>query len=57
MFTFRQQKLNSTQVTLTGGHHQKGSALLVTDVNVSTMLQQQLSDLSNRQKIEQVFNR
>lgn len=50
MFTFRQQKLNSTQVTLAGSHHEQRSTLLVADVNVSTMLQQQLCNLKNDQK-------
>lgn len=48
--TFREQKLHSAQVTLAGGHHEKGPALLVTDVNVGAVLQQQLRNLRSREK-------
>lgn len=43
--TFRKQKLHGTEVTLAGGHHQQGPALLVAHVNISTVLQQLLRDL------------
>lgn len=48
--TFRKQKLYSTEVTLAGGHHQQGPALLVAHVNISTMLQQLLCNLKTRPK-------
>lgn len=43
--TFRKQKLYSAQVALAGSYHEQGPALLVTDVYISTMLQQQLCNL------------
>lgn len=48
--TFREQELHGAQVTLAGGHHEKGPALLVADVNVGAVLQQQLRDLRSREK-------
>lgn len=48
--TFRKQELHSTEVTLAGGHHQQGPALLVAHVNISTVLQQLLRDLETRPK-------
>lgn len=48
--TFRKQKFYSTEVTLAGGHHQQGPALLVAHINISTMLQQLLRDLKTRPK-------
>lgn len=48
--TFTKQKVYSAEVTLAGGHHQQGPALLVTHVNISTMLQQLLCNLKTRPK-------
>lgn len=48
--TFRKQELYSTEVTLAGGHHQQGPALLVAHVNIGTVLQQLLRDLETRPK-------
>lgn len=48
--TFRKQELHSAEVTLAGGHHQQGPALLVAHVNISTVLQQLLRDLETRPK-------
>lgn len=48
--TFRKQELHSTEVTLAGGHHQQGPALLVAHVNISAVLQQLLRDLETRPK-------
>lgn len=48
--TFREQELHGAQVTLAGGHHEKGPALLVADVDVGAVLQQQLRDLRGREK-------
>lgn len=46
--TFGEQKLHSTEVTLTGGHHQQGPALLVAHINISSLLQQLLCNLKTR---------
>lgn len=46
--TFRKQELHGAQVTLAGGHHEQGPALLVAHIYISTMLQQQLRDLRDR---------
>lgn len=43
--TFRKQKLHGTEVTLAGGHHQQGPALLVAHVDIGAALQQLLRDL------------
>lgn len=47
--TFTKQKLYGAQVTLAGSHHEEGPALLVADVDISTVLQQQLCNLGNSQ--------
>lgn len=46
--TFGEKKLHSTEVTLTGGHHQQGPALLVAHINISSLLQQLLCNLKTR---------
>lgn len=46
--TFRKQKLYSAEVTLAGGHHQQGPALLVAHINIGTVLQQLLCNLKNQ---------
>lgn len=46
--TFRKQKVHSAEVTLAGGHHQQGPALLVAHINISTVLQQLLCNLKTR---------
>lgn len=48
--TFRKQELHSAQVPLAGCYHQQGPALLVTDVDICTMLQQQLGNLIKKTK-------
>lgn len=48
--TFRKQKLYSTEVTLAGGHHQQGPALLVAHINIRPMLQQLLCNLKTMPK-------